>query len=482
MGGWGVGWRHLHSFSCCCGHTALPPRSHPPAEQAAEKVKRQLALEWGVPLLPPLPTASQRETATGPEAADAADADAAAAAAAAADMGDDAAEQVGAAAGGSRGQQQQQQQQDEAARLHPYNVRKAAASLARHGEHMPAWRRAELEGSIRRYLAHERQQQQGEQGEQEQAGEAPAGLSDADLHAGLLAGRGGGGCTGESGEWPGLHTHPNCPPSLPTPSPPPPPSPAGLGPRTRRRTLRRWHEQGRPLPAELRGEAEAAACATAAGGSAGGGACSNDWGGGEEEVWGGEEGEADAAEAAAEEARQRREARGGGGGCAPATAAATAAGLTEGPSDLRGASGHAWHGAQVVAAAQAGGGEAALLELCKRFRLAFVGALQPQVRVQTSERACLHAWRDGSGWWGGGGSAGSARASAPCAPHTRPRPGPPASPNCCNSPAAPPPRLVCGPRSDTRVWGEERVLRAGAAARASSSSSRWWWWGGGGTS
>lgn len=95
-----------------------PPSQHPHtlqallcALQAAEKLKRQVSQELGVPLLPPLPAMSAQQP--GGEAA----------------AGGAAAEAPAGGAGMP------------AADLHPYNVRKSALAYQRYGRQMPEQKR-----------------------------------------------------------------------------------------------------------------------------------------------------------------------------------------------------------------------------------------------------------------------------------------------------------------------------------------------------
>lgn len=97
---------------------APPPSQHPHnlqpllcALQAAEKLKRQVSQELGVPLLPPLPAMNAQQPG-GEAAAEGAAAE--------------------AAAGGAG---------VPAADLHPYNVRKSALAYQRYGRQMPEQKR-----------------------------------------------------------------------------------------------------------------------------------------------------------------------------------------------------------------------------------------------------------------------------------------------------------------------------------------------------
>ena len=96
--------------------TRIDAGAHPvfpcPCSQAAEKLKRRISKEVGVPLLPPLPKKSTPQQGG----------DAAAGAAAG---GDAPAGEAGAAASA------------DAAELHPYNVRKSALAYQRHRQQMP---------------------------------------------------------------------------------------------------------------------------------------------------------------------------------------------------------------------------------------------------------------------------------------------------------------------------------------------------------
>ena len=100
-----------HAEQCCAALCC--------AVQAAEKLKRRLAAEYGVPLLPPLPHLGQQGASAGggkPE-------------------GEEEEEQEGSAAAGAAAAA-------EAGGLpHPFHVRQAAVALERHAEDMPPDRR-----------------------------------------------------------------------------------------------------------------------------------------------------------------------------------------------------------------------------------------------------------------------------------------------------------------------------------------------------
>lgn len=119
---------HLHSHDV----VLLCVACHELAQQAAEKLKQQLATECNVPLQPPRPLAvpwppaarGQRalQAAAGGGGGEASAADAAAAAAAA--------------------------KPD----MHPHNVRRSALALQRYADSMPARKRRQLEAQVRAYL------------------------------------------------------------------------------------------------------------------------------------------------------------------------------------------------------------------------------------------------------------------------------------------------------------------------------------------
>lgn len=132
---------------------------------------------------------------------------------------------------------------------------------------------------------------------------------------------------------------------------------AGLGPSSRRRTLRRWREEGAALPPDLAEEAAAAAAALAAmAAGPGSGAMAAGPGSG-------------AAQPASEGGSPPPE-EGPGPSGGPASSG--------GRQQQRGLHGQLWHGQRVVEAAMAAGGDAAVDELCARFRRGFVAALQPR--------------------------------------------------------------------------------------------------------
>ena len=95
-----------------------------PAVQAADKLKKQLAEELAVPLLPPLPhKQQQQQLERGPSAAAAGQQPDAQAA-----SSDAVATSAGAV-------------EPDPLDLHPFNVRRAAMALQRHGHQMPEARR-----------------------------------------------------------------------------------------------------------------------------------------------------------------------------------------------------------------------------------------------------------------------------------------------------------------------------------------------------
>lgn len=91
--------------------------------QAADKLKKQLAEELAVPLLPPLPHKQQQQLEKGLSAAAAGQQPNAQAA-----SSDAVATSAGAA-------------EPDPLDLHPFNVRRAAMALQRHGHQMPEARR-----------------------------------------------------------------------------------------------------------------------------------------------------------------------------------------------------------------------------------------------------------------------------------------------------------------------------------------------------
>ncbi|KAL4859908.1 Protein RRP6-like 3 [Chlorella vulgaris] len=255
---------------------------HALAASAAEKLKRQLAEELGVPLAPPPPgrqqqqQQQQRQQAAGEGAAV-----------------DVHAEHTSEAGGSSLD-------------LSGHNVRRSALALQRYGDQIPEDRRRRLVSHVKSFL--------GTQLAPPGAGETQM-LSEAELYGGLLA---------------------------------------GLGPRTRRRMLRRWLQQGRTLPAVLAAEASAAAAAAAAAA--------------------GESLEADEGQEEASQAGQAPDAQSAGTAASgdEADVVGRAVGLTE-----QSSSGHAWHGQHVVCQLSAGGGDEALLQLCCRFRQCFAKSGPP---------------------------------------------------------------------------------------------------------
>ncbi|PRW59440.1 DNA damage checkpoint isoform A [Chlorella sorokiniana] len=179
---------------------------HELAHAASEKLKRQVAQELGVPLLPPLP-AKNSEQQQGSAVA--------------------AAGPVAEAAAGGMGVP--------AANLHPYNVRKSALAYQRYGQQMPEKKRRRIEAQVRLFLALQAgapvpQPPEPAAGEEAAAADTVGALSEVELYSGLLV---------------------------------------GLGKKTRKRQLKRWVKQGKRLPPELATEA-AGAAAAAAGGSANG--------------------------------------------------------------------------------------------------------------------------------------------------------------------------------------------------------------------
>eukprot|EP00887_Chlorella_sp_A99_P000972 scaffold5.g972.t1 len=281
---------------------------HEVACTASEQLKRQLALETGIPLLPPLAPhrggggASSTAANGAPEAAN------------------------GTASGTHSAASAAATTSAEERQLHPYHVRRCAMALQGHAADIPPAKRREMEAVVRRYFARQRGASPaplaGAAG-----GEEPP-LSEAELLSGLLA---------------------------------------GMALKTRRRTLRRWLKQGRALPPPLGAEAATAAAAAAQharGGTENGVPAEVDEE--EEEQEGLGEGEAQGVGSGA--GLQAREA-------APAAAEA---GATAPPPREQQAAGHLWHGHQLVTALLERGGDAALLELSRRFRQQFVDVLQPK--------------------------------------------------------------------------------------------------------
>ena len=272
---------------------------HETASQAAERLKGQLSVEFGVPLLPPLPSGSAAAPGAGP--------------------GSGGSEDEDAAAASSSGSQ--------AGPLHPCNVRRAAMALERYGGEMPHHRRrcvarerAGLHGDLPCHLVNATAAVVVWQ-------QASPPLACRELEVAILR------YIGEEEEQPlgaGHLSHGLL---------------AGLGPSSRRRTLRRWLEQGVPLPPDLAEEAAAAAAALAA---------------------------LAAGTGAAQPAPEAASAAAAEGGPGPSAGPASSEG------GQRGLQGQLWHGQRVMDAAMAAGGDAAVHELCARFRRGFVAALRPR--------------------------------------------------------------------------------------------------------
>ena len=157
---------------------------------------------------------------------------------------------------------------------------------------------------------------------------------------------------------------------------------AGMSVRTQRKTLRRWVRQGRQLPTGLAVEA-AAALAGVPGPVAEAEAVREEEASPGVEGEGGEEAEVVQRRQQQQQqvpGRQLDQRRGQAGGPAPPAPARVSGRRAALAGDLQ-ASGHLWHGQQLVARLQVEEGDAGLAELCRRFRQRFVEALRPEVRA-----------------------------------------------------------------------------------------------------
>ncbi|KAG2495263.1 hypothetical protein HYH03_006536 [Edaphochlamys debaryana] len=309
---------------------------HERAQKAAERLKRQVAVDYGVPLLPPRTAAAAAATPAVATAAAAAAATPAAVTAAAAASGPDAADggeggaltgadlarggsggeggggdsegsaDVGEVGGGGEGEEE-----GLPGGVHPSAARRAALALQRNGKQMPAERVRQLESVIKAALG------------RDPAAEPP-GLREGDLEAALLA---------------------------------------GLGRRGRGRFLKSLQHKQQQQQGQQQGQGQGQPQdqSTPQPNCAG----------------------ADAAETEPAEAPPQGAAAPAEGSAAGPAAATAAAGAGVGPAapaflDRWLDSGHQWHGERVVAAALRRGGEGELQELIRRFRAAFVEAVRPR--------------------------------------------------------------------------------------------------------
>ncbi|GAB4817041.1 hypothetical protein N2152v2_004087 [Parachlorella kessleri] len=284
---------------------------HEVAHGAAEKLKRRIAAEYGIPLFPPI----RQQPLPGEHAQQ---------------QGEQAQQQPqqltdSTSTNGRMASNGLQAAEGDALPAHPYHARQAALALERHAHTMPTERRRFLEGLVLSFLG---------RSSSSPAGNLPApAFTEADLLHGLLA---------------------------------------GLSARTRRKLLRSWQAKGRQLPAELaaeaaetaNGQAEAAAAAALDAEEPGSGAAeggdSNTVAAADNETEGSEDASGVVtSEGSADKLGVRhRTGREGGGGAAN--------------------TGHLWHGQQTVELIAAESGDAGLMQLCQRFRQAFVDALRPQ--------------------------------------------------------------------------------------------------------
>jgi hypothetical protein len=233
---------------------------HEAAHAAAERLKRQLADELAVPLMPPPPRRSNACKGGNEEELEELSGQ------------DGTVRGAGEALAVSAAAEQAQL----ASNMHPFNVRRAALALQRYSAQMPPHKRRQLQDQVRSFLGSRTEAVPaagrpagaanacGSPQEQEEEEEAGPPLTHLELCGGLLAG--GLQIYFPADAWLERPAHPDT-------APPPAATPinagaalierrcsplllvhvvrAGLGARTRRRALKRWVAEGRQLPRVL---------------------------------------------------------------------------------------------------------------------------------------------------------------------------------------------------------------------------------------